>query len=114
MSTKDDLSPLELKRAGNHLRFALVRQDEILLELPRDYEQLLATQLQDVLAEAAPLTIEVDLEGRTALSSRELGSLIALQKVLHQRFGRVPLTNVSGSVRHLLAMTQIDRLFDLP
>ena len=109
-----DVSPLELQRTGNQLRFVFAAQSDMLAELPADYEQLLTTRLQQILAEAQPLTVEVDLEGRPGISSRQLGSLIALQKVLRPRFGRIPLTGVSEGLRHLLTRTHIATLFDVP
>ena len=103
-----------MQRSGNHLRFVLASHSDALAELPADYEQLLTVRLQEILAQPEPLTIEVDLAGRPGISSRQLGSLIALQKVLRPRFGRIPLTGLSESIRHLLARTHIDKLFDVP
>ncbi len=108
-----DLTPLELRREGTHLHFLLAAPREILPELPADYERLLRVGLEQILAEPGPLTAEVDLENRPALSSRQLGSLIALQKVLRPRFARVPLRGVSEGVRHLLNITRVSELFDL-
>ena len=113
MAATPDVSPLELQRRGNHLRFVLASHSDALAELPADYEQLLAARLQEILAEPGALTIEVDLAGRPGVSSRQLGSLIALQKVLRPRFGRIPLTGLSESIRHLLARTHIDQLFEV-
>lgn len=108
-----DVSPLEFQRTGAHLRFVLSAHSDILAELPADYEQLLATRLVEILTDPAPLTAEVSLEGHPGITSRQLGSLIALQKVLRPRFGRVRLTGVSQSIRNLLARTHIDKLFEL-
>ena len=113
MASEPDLSPLELQREGNHLRFCLAAAEQILPELPADYEQLLSVQLRDFLRGTAPMTAEVDLQNIAGISSRELGSLIALQKVLRPRFGRVPIRGVSDGVRHLLAMTHVDQLFQM-
>ncbi len=108
-----DLSPLELKREGNLLRFTFAEQVDILPELPADYEALLTEKLAPILAHQATLTAEISLEGLAAISSRQLGSLITLGKVLRPRFGRLALTNISGGVRHLLGLTRTDQLFDL-
>jgi anti-anti-sigma regulatory factor len=88
-------------------------QPDIMAELPADYEQLLKDRLQQVLADTGPLTVEVNLEGQAVISSRQLGSLIALQKVLRPRFGSIPLIGVSENIRHLLTRTHVDKLFDL-
>jgi anti-anti-sigma regulatory factor len=108
-----DVSPLEMQRSGNHLRFVLSAHSDALAELPADYEQLLTLGLKEILAEAQALTVEVNLTGHSGVTSRQLGSLIALQKVLRPRFGRVPLTGVSEGIRQLLARTHIDKLFDV-
>jgi len=112
--TVPDVSPLELQRTGDHLRFVLAAHSDMLAELPADYEQLLTSRLQQILTEPKPLTIEVSLEDRPGISSRQLGSLIALQKVQRPRFGRIPLTGVSEGLRHLLTRTHIAKLFDVP
>ena len=113
MASVPDLSPLELQRTGDHLRFVLSPQPDILAELPRDYEQLLNTRLTNILAEPQPLTAEVHLHDLAGISSRQLGSLIALQKVLRHRFGRMPITGLSDNVRRVLSMTHVAELFEL-
>ena len=113
MASTPDLSPLELQRSGDHLRFILCPQRDIIPELPADYEQLLNTRLIHILAELQPLTAEVYLQDLAAISSRQLGSLIALQKVLRPRFGRIPITGVSDNVRRILLMTHVAELFEL-
>ncbi len=113
VSTMPDLSPLALHREGDHLKFVLRASAGILAQLPPDYEQLLAGRLAEVLAEQAPLTAEISLAGHPGISSRQLGSLIALGKVLRPRFGAIQMTDVSPAVRHLLEMTRTDRFFKL-
>ncbi len=108
-----DLTPLTLEREGTCLVFTLRPQEDILIQLPHDYEARLAENLANILSDPGDLSIVVDLQGIPAVSSRQLGSLIALGKVLRPRFGQVPLKNVSTSVRHLLEMTRIDHLFAL-
>ena len=113
MGSSPDVAPLELYREGNHLRFVFVQQKEILPELPGDYEELLNERLRLLLAEPAALTAEIDLQDLPGVSSRQLGSLIALQKVLRPRFGRIAITGLSAPVRHSLELTHVDQLFDL-
>ena len=108
-----DLSPLELERSDNLLRFTFSEQVDILPELPADYELLLTNKLAPILAEQTELSAEISLRGLAAISSRQLGSLIALQKVLRPRFGKLPLTNASDGVRHLLDLTRTNQLFEL-
>ena len=111
VASPPDLLPLELHRTGNHLVFAFAPREDILPELPRDYEELLAAGLLDVLQEPAALTAEINLQDTPALSSRQIGSLIALQRVLRPRFERIPITGLSDGVRHVLGLMRVDRLF---
>ena len=113
MTPFSDLSPLEMERSGDHLRFTLKPQADILPELPADFEAILTAQLDDILRASERLTAEIDLADSAAISSRELGSLIALMKVLRLHFDRVPVHGVSDGVRHLLELTRTDRLFDV-
>ncbi len=111
--TMPDLAPLGLRRQGDHLEFFLRNQADILAQLPADYEQVLAHCLGETLAEPAKLTAEINLEDTPGISSRQLGALIALGKVLRTRFGNVPMTHVSAGVRYLLEMTRTAKLFQL-
>lgn len=108
-----DLTPLGLRCQGNHLTFVLRRQEDILDELPADFEVVLADRLRGLLADEQPYTLEVDLESIAGLTSRQLGSLIALGKVLRARFGAIPMRGVSAGVRHLLDLTRTSALFDM-
>lgn len=109
-----DLSPLELCKEGNKLRFSLKQPEELIVELPPDYETFLSKQLGEILADETQPEAEIDLGTLTAISSRQLGSLIALQKILRPQVGRIRLTGVSPAVRHLLELTRTDQLFELP
>ncbi len=108
-----DLTPLGLRRAGNTLQFFVRQSDDILEQLPPDYEVVLGTRLRELLDDPAPLAAEIDLEETAGLTSRQLGSLIALGKVLRPRFGAVPIRGLSPSVRHLLEITRTNVLFNL-
>lgn len=108
-----DVAPLFAQQDGAAVRFVLSAPDEPQLEIPADYEALLTERLGPLLAEAARLRAEVDLGGVRAMSSCQLGALVALQKVLRPHFGRVPITNAGDNVRHLLDVTHINRLFDV-
>jgi anti-anti-sigma regulatory factor len=108
-----DLSPLELTRRGNQLHFVLGAREDILPELPENYEALVAERLAAVLKGPGDWSAEVDLRHVSAISSRQLGALIALQKALRPHVGRVRIVGISGGVRRLLALTHVDQLFDL-
>jgi len=112
-ATLPDLTPLALHRAGNRLVFTLCQQTDILAQLPANYEEMLRERLADVLSNDAPLNVRIDLENVAAISSRQLGSLIALGKVLRPRCGKALMVGVSPGVRHLLQMTRLDELFTI-
>lgn len=108
-----DLTPLAVQRDGAHLKFTIRTQEDILAQLPEDYERRLSDRLGELLADPTPFTTEVSLAGLAGISSRQLGSLIALGKVLRPRFGTLTLTNISPPVLHLLKLTRVDQLFNL-
>jgi anti-anti-sigma regulatory factor len=108
-----DVMPLLALSDGQAVRFCLSGPDEMLLEIPADYEAVLRERLAPLLTTLASMHAEVDLAGIRAVSSCQLGALVALQKVLRPHFGRVPIVNVGENVRHLLAVTHVDRLFDV-
>lgn len=111
LASGPDLTPLALHREGQHLRFVLRVQDDILEQLPPNYEEVLTERLAGILKDAGDSTAEIDLEDVAAISSRQLGSMIALGKVLRPRFGPLPLRRVSEGVRYLLEMTRTNALF---
>ena len=113
MGSMPDLSPLAVERDENHLTFILRPNQSILMQLPPDYEDVLNERLAEMLSEDVPLTAVIDLQGVAALSSRQLGSLIALGKVLRPRFGSVRMTGISASVRRVLELTQTGQFFNL-
>lgn len=110
-ATLPDLAPLALQRAGDHLRFVLRAPQDVLIELPQDYEQLLAEHLAPLLRDPHPLTAEISLAGVPALSSRQLGALIALAKVLRPRFGPIPISGAAAVIVRLVHLTRTEQLF---
>lgn len=113
MTALPEILPLQVSREGDHLRFSLASREEILPELPADYEQFLEERLAPLLVERHELRAGIDLEQHPGVSSRELGALITLQKVLRRHFETVPMTGVSDSVRHVLEVMGVGQLFDL-
>lgn len=107
-----DLSPLQLERQGDCLHITLSPTGDMLPELPADYDRVLADQLHPLLS-ADLRRVLADLQNAAAISSRQLGALIAVQRVLRPRFGALPLCGVSDGVRRLLALTRTDELFRL-
>ncbi len=113
MATMPDLSPIAWHQEGGRLVFVLQSQDEILPQLANDFEHVLSERLAGLLAADTPLEARIDLQNLPAINSRQLGSLIALSKVLRPRLGAVALVGISPTVRHLLKLTKTDQLFKL-
>lgn len=71
-------------------------------------------QLQHFLRERAERTRNkqhtLDLQHLPALSSRQLGTMLTLSKVLHS-WGGLHLTHVSDAVRNLLSLTRMERFY---
>jgi anti-anti-sigma regulatory factor len=108
-----DLGPLTLARDGDHWRFTITSPNEVMLELPPDYERFLTKALDRLERASREVQIEMDLGNLPGLSSRQLGLMLALQKALADHCERLPLTGVSPGVRQLLNITRTDRFFDL-
>lgn len=108
-----DLGPLTLTHVGDRWRFTLTTPNEISLELPPDYEEYLHAKLDPLLQAPGTPEIEMSLEGLPALSSRQLGLMLALQKTLARHSSRLHVTGVSKGVHHLLNVTRTAQFFDL-
>jgi len=108
-----DLGPLTLSQAGNQWRFTLTAPTEMTLELPPDYDRHLSEKLQRLLARAGEPNVVMDLQDLPAISSRQLGLMLALQKALRDRRERLPITGISPPVRRLLNLTRTAQFFDI-
>ncbi len=113
MPSMPDLTPLGVRQEASHLRFFLRSAEDILEQLPPDYEVVLGSRLAAILADESARSAEIDLENVPGITSRQLGALIALGRVLRPRFGLVPLHHASANVVHLLKLTKTDSLFKL-
>ncbi len=58
-------------------------------------------------------TLNLDLSGITFLDSSGLGALIALNKTLLSRGGRVQIINPSAVTRQILELTRLHRVFEI-
>ncbi len=75
-----------------------------------------AAQVRDEIRAALPPgcnCLELDFSTVTFLDSSGLGALISLQKTLRARNGTVRLLKPSPSVRQLLELTQLHRVFEI-
>lgn len=108
-----ELGPLSVTKVGDVYRFVLAHADEMSLEIPPDFEQRLETHLRPVLDSESSPRFEADLADIPGISSRQLGVLLALQKVTRDKCGELPLRRVSREVRRLLDLTKTARFFVL-
>lgn len=113
MEDEPDLGPLTLNREGDVLRFTLAAPEQMTLDLPPNYENHLEHQLAEVLAAQPQVRATMDLQDLPAISSRQLGVMLALHKALRARIGRLPVTGVSEPVRRLFEMTRTDQFFEV-
>jgi anti-anti-sigma regulatory factor len=111
MSQTPDLGPLTLTQEGDRWRFTLTTPSEMMLELPSDYERFLTERLEPMLRASALPPIEMDLRGLPAISSRQLGLMLALQRALADRCEKLCVTGLSDGVRRLLNLTRTEQFF---
>ena len=75
-----------------------------------------ATAVRDQIRAAVPATcttLELDLAAMTFLDSSGLGTLISLHKAMRTQNGTVRLVNPSPSVRQILELTRLHRVFEI-
>jgi anti-anti-sigma factor len=108
-----DLGPLQMSRQGQRCYFTLSVPDDIGLELPPDLEAQLAARLARAVPPGPGLAVVLDLQDVPAISSRQLGVMLALHKCLSACSARLPVTHASERVRRLLAVTKTDQFFEL-
>lgn len=113
MSPAPHLGPLTLTQEGDRWRFTLTTPSEMMLELPSDYEQFLSERLEPLLRAAELPPIEMDLRGLPAISSRQLGLMLALQRALADRCKKLCVTGLSDGVRRLLNLTRTEQFFKI-
>ena len=113
MADQPDLGPLTLNREGDVLRFTLADPERMTLDLPPNYEHHLTHELAEVIGTQPQVRATIDLQDLPAISSRQLGVLLALHKALRERIGRLPVTGVSEPVRRLFELTRTDQFFEV-
>lgn len=113
MSKNHDLGPLRVENSGNTIRFTLTAPNEMTLDLPPNYETQLAAQLPSLIGSEAKPAILMDLQNIPAISSRQLGVMLALHKALRTQSKKLKVTNTSPGVRHLFAVTRTAQFFEL-
>jgi anti-anti-sigma factor len=112
MAATADLGPLTFERVGERVCFRLTAPGRIEFELPPDFELFLEKKLAPLRDEPGALRPYIDLELLPAISSRQLGALLALQKVLRERVARLPIVGAHDAVRRVFQTTRVDQLFE--
>lgn len=107
-----ELGPLTLSIDGPHWGFRLTNPTEMTMELPPDYEEFLRKKLRRHLPGDKPESLAMNLEEMPAISSRHLGLLLSLQKVVSEHALKLTLRGISPSVRRLLRLTRTEKFFD--
>ena len=108
-----DLGPLTMTCEGDTCRFTLTAPEQMMLDVPPQYDRRLSEQLADVFAAGSESAIVMDLQGLPAISSRQLGVMLALQKAQRVRGDRLTVAGASRSVQHLLKVTRTEQFFTL-
>ncbi len=108
-----DLGPLTLAIEGHDWRFTLTAPTEMTLELPPNYEHFLREKLEPFFESSAKPAIEMDLQNLPAISSRQLGLMIALQKNMSEHSQHLRMTGISPGVRRLLNLTRTEQFFEI-
>lgn len=112
MSEYAEIGPLNLRRtaAGLHLTFRAGEDPPP--DLPPDFDTMIETQLSPWLVANPPL-VQLDLSATPAISSRQLGFMIALQKAVRRRIGQLQVLGASENIIRLLATTNTAQFFDV-
>ena len=113
MAETADLGPLTLMHEGLDYRFVLSAPEQISLEIPPQYDSHIAGRLGEILPSDTEISCVMDLQGLPAISSRQLGLMLALHKALRGRVPRLPLTGVSRGVERLLDLTRTAQFFEI-
>lgn len=109
---KASVDPFRIERTGDDWRVQLLMGPDLSPEIPPDYDLHLAERFADVLTATAP-ALQVDLAGHHAISSRQLGVLIALQRALRPKFAQLRLSHVAPPVVRLLDVTRTRQFFEI-
>ena len=108
-----DLGPLQVQQSGNEYRVTVAAPNSMLLDVPPQYSETLAQRFAEIFAADPQARLVFDLQNVPAISSRQLGLMLELQKAARRRYQRLPLAGVSHAVRELLETTQTVRFFDV-
>ena len=80
-------------------------------EYPPNLEGMIAGVLDSKRDFLDDRTVLVDLEGLPAISSKQLGAMLAVRKACKSH-GKIKILNLRPNVRELLYVTKLDDFFD--
>lgn len=112
MSDSAEIGPLNLQRTQAGLQLTFKEVEDPLPDLPPDLDAMLEAELSPWLA-ASPPVVALDLSITPAISSRQLGFMIALQKAVRKKLGRLHVIGASENIRRLLETTNTAQFFEL-
>lgn len=113
MSQSSNLGPLKIVAVGDTWHVSLPSSDELAPDLPPNLDRLLLSEFTEFFRRATSNRVTLDLNGVPAISSHQLGLMLALQKALREKIGKLPITGASDSVLKLLEMTNTAQFFDV-
>ncbi len=113
MSNRVTVGPVNYAKAGGDYQFRIVASAGIGAELPANYARQIADHVAALLAADPAAGIVLDLEDLPAISSRQLGLMLELQKAARARAPRLRIVAASPGVREVLQKANVERFFEL-
>jgi anti-anti-sigma factor len=107
------VGPLKVVAVSDGWRVSLPASDDLVPDLPVDLDRTLSDGFSELLKKSHAARVTLDLKSLPAISSHQLGLMLAVQKALREKMNRLPVVGVSESVRKLLEMTNTAQFFDI-
>lgn len=112
MADLHTIDPLTITLDKNEAIFRFADPEEMVLEVPATLEHDLRSYMETHESELAKRTLVFDLASVAAISSRQLGVLLAVRHAVSGG-GQLVLRGVTDRVRRLLEMTCMEQFFKL-
>ena len=110
MSQAESIGPLSVSVGSTEVRLWFADPDDSLLELPAGLEAELSEFARNCGGDLLGKSVVIDLQGVAFVSSRQLGVMLTVRKVLSSD-SPVSLVNVSSGLSRILVVTGLDRYF---
>lgn len=111
MPENTTLGPIVVSRDAAGLLVTLAPHGDIDVELPPDYEAALSHHLGVSAASAAGAAVAIDLQDLPAITSRQLGALLALHRVVRNSGSPIRVLNTTPTVRRVFQATNTAQFF---